>query len=155
MGTILPSKIIELRKLENQNSYPLGKVTWKENSSHQSSNWSLNQVRSNRSLVFNWCVQLHNIFLVITAVLWWWGGQIYVTICTTLTRWHKSFLIGMAYSQPYTRSLVYKQPKEIMTNLCCLKFGRNLLVWLLICCLIFWELNALEAQNFSFSLENQ
>ena len=112
VGTILPSKIIELRKLENQNSYPLGKVTWKENSSHQSSNWSLNQVRSNRSLVFNWCVQLHNIFLVITAVLWWWGGQIYVTICTTLTRWHKSFLIGMAYSQPYTI-----WPQERPTNL--------------------------------------
>ena len=37
---------------------------------------------------------------------------------------------------PYTRSLVYKQPKKIMTCPCCLKFGRILLVWLLICCLI-------------------
>ena len=54
-----------------------------------------------------------------------------------------------------TRSLVYKQPKKIMTSLCCLKFCQILLVWLLICCLNFSRIKCFDAQNISFSLENQ
>ena len=46
-------------------------------------------------------------------------------------------LLEFAFSQVShnTRSLVYKQPKKIMTILCCLKFGQISLVRLLICSL--------------------
>ena len=39
-----------------------------------------------------------------------------------------------------TRSSAYKQPKKIMTSLCCLKFGQISLLWLLICCFNFSRL---------------
>ena len=53
-----------------------------------------------------------------------------------------------------TRSLVYKQPKKIMTSLCCLKFCQISLVRLLICCLNMIRSKCFGSINFSYSLEN-